>query len=43
MDHVMKTARLAEHHIGKFGVLLEEMPELGRLIVANEENDEVTW
>lgn len=43
VDQVQKTARLAEHHISKFSVLLEEMPQLGKLIISNEDDDEVTW
>jgi len=43
VDHVTKTARLAEHHISKLSALLEEMPQLGKIIIANEEDNEVTW
>jgi hypothetical protein len=42
VDHVSKTARLAEHHIEKFAALLEEMPQLGAISISNED-DEVTW
>eukprot|EP00038_Savillea_parva_P009493 m.183882 g.183882 ORF g.183882 m.183882 type:complete len:979 (-) comp15965_c0_seq1:98-3034(-) len=43
VDHVQKTARLAEHHISKFAALLKEMPQLGKLIISNDEDEEVTW